>query len=115
MDLAKTCLTYEVRISIPPAPLMMFKAVLLHSSRSFGQLAFDERSDRIGSARESKADDSSPSAAGTTQERICVWVCRRIVHHINAQSMVALMKASAITSKIRDGVCFACCNALFFL
>jgi len=89
--------------------------VLLHSLSSFGQLAFDERSDRIGSARESKADDSSPSTVGTTQERIGVWVCRRIVHHINAQSMVALMKASAITSKMREDVCFACCSTLYFL
>ena len=107
MDSAKTWWTYEVRISIPPAPLMKLKAALLHSSNSFEQFAFDERIDRVESARESKATDSSPSMAGTTQERICVWVCRRMVHHINDQSMAALTKASAITSKIRDGVCVA--------
>lgn len=101
------CWTYPARISIPPAPLMRFKAVLLHSSSSFEQFTFDERIDRVGSARETKAIDSSPSTAGTTQVRICVWVCRRIVHHINAQSVVTLTNASAITSKIRDGVCFA--------
>ena len=108
MDLAKILYwTYPARISIPAAPLMRFKAVLLHSSSCFVQFAFEERTDRVGSARPSKAIDSSASTAGTTQERIWAWVRRRMAHHINTQSMVALTKASAITSKIRDGVCFA--------
>src|SRR3954468_3727183 len=97
MNLAKTYWTYAARISIPPAALMRFKAVLLHSSSSFEHFASDERIDIVGSARPSKAVVSSPSTTGTTQERICVWVCRRIVHHITDQSMVALTKTSATT------------------
>ena len=107
INLARRYWTYAARISIPPAALIRFKAVLLHSSSSFEQFAFDERIDIVGSARPSKAVVSSPSTAGTTQERIGVLVCRRIVHHNTDQSMVALTKRTAITSKIRDGVCFA--------